>query len=78
MTRVIKRNSGGILLIDYGYDRDFDTFTLQSVIKHKNERSDDISYNEIEKKLLIFWKQKLDPLLPEMEGILRLNHLMME
>ena len=35
MTRVIKKNSGGILLIDYGYDRDFDAFTLQSVIKHK-------------------------------------------
>ena len=27
MTRVIKKNSGGILLIDYGYDRDFDTFS---------------------------------------------------
>ena len=75
MTRVIKKNSGGILLIDYGYDRDFDTFTLQSVIKHKknsilkNLGKADITYL-VNFKLIkeFFGKQKLNVSKIETQG----------
>ncbi|OUW74114.1 MAG: hypothetical protein CBD76_01300 [Pelagibacteraceae bacterium TMED216] len=33
--KIIKKNTGGVLLIDYGFNKNFDTFSLQSVINHK-------------------------------------------